>query len=573
LPEGDQPLPLPELAGILENAGISWVKYPVWCSEEDGGKKLEQILQFTERLTKSGIELVAMLLEPPEPIREQFGSDATLTAADIFGSDPKNWFPSLEPIMIQMSNRVRYWQLGSDFDKSLTILPNYIDKIKSIRDQLDNAMQGIFLGIGWDWMQKLPSATEAAELPWNYVSISSDPPPTIREMGTSLDFNRQSPLKPWVVLSPPSKKEGSLQKRAEDLVSRMITAKIHDAQAVFCPDPFSPKRGLMNPDGTPGELFMSWRTTALEIGGGKYIGEMFLPHGAQNRIFLREKDAVMCIWSKKPVEETIFLGENVKQTDIWGRSTGILGIDRLQVVKADRQPTFLTGLNKPIAQWCVEMQLEKKRLPNLFGQSLPNSLVVANPFPETINGKATIVAPRGWMIKPETMSFHLAPNESLKKQFDVILTSIVTNGRNLIRIDFTIETDKVYRFSVFRPIDVGTSDIRVEAQTRLLPGNILEVEQHFINESDKTVNFQCELTAPNRRRLITQIRNQEQGENVQYYQLENGRSLLGQQIWIRAEEIDGPRFYNYQFEVEDPSDDLLLLENPSMKPDKNPGGT
>lgn len=549
LPKGARPWTLSELPSLLEQAGVNWAKYPTWCSEDDGGRQVEQILLFAEKLSNLGISLVGMLFEPPEPVREKF-PNGPLTAAKIFDSDPKNWYPSLEPVMVQLSNRIRYWQLGGDTDLSLLVLPNFVEKLKAIQAQFDRSIQGIDLGIGWDWSQNLPSGAAAANLPWKFVSISSDPPPTAGELGKNLDANRSSPVKSWVVLAPLSREEQPLQARAEDLVGRMVAAKIHGAQAVFCPNPFDAKRGLMKPDGTPSELLLPWRTTATEIGGAEFLGEMTLPRGSHNWVFLRENDAVMYLWNRKRTDEVLYLGEHVKQTTIWGRTSDSLLLDGKQLLEAEPQPSFVTGINKPLAQWCVGLQLQNKRLSNEFGNLQANSFTVKNSFPEEVKGRASIACPKSWAIEPKSIDFSLQPEETLTYKFNAILTSLASLGRNVIRIDFNISGDHPCSFSVYRALDVGSGDVRIEMETRLNARNELEVEQRFFNDSQKTVNFRCELTAPDRRRMTTQILRQGPGENTQVYKLENGLPLIGQTLWLRAEEIDGSRILNYRFEAE-----------------------
>jgi hypothetical protein len=511
---------------------------------------MEQILRFADTLNNAGIELAGMLLEPPEPAREKFGGSGRLTAATVFDSDPKNWYPSLEPAIIQLSNKVHCWQLGRDTDLSLLVLPNFIEKIRVIRGKLDYAMQGMELCIGWNWEENLPTGGAAAALPWNIVSISSDPPLSGPELAKSLDANRQSPLKCWVVLAPLARGEQPPEARAEDLVARMVAAKVHGAAAVFCPDPFDAKQGLLNPDGTPTDLFVPWRTTALEIGGGQFIGEMVLPRGSKNHVFVRDKDAAMYVWNRRPTEEVIYLGEHVQQSDIWGRVSNAASLDGKQLVEIDRRPSFVTGIDKAVAQWSVGLQIEKSQLSSVFGQTLPNCWTVENYFAGEIDGKATIVAPRGWIIEPAEMRFHEASGEKITQQFKIDLPSDAINGGNLVRIDFEIQADRPYRFSVYRSLEVGTSDVRFEVQTRLNKKNELEVEQRLINDTDKRLSFRCELSVPDRRRLESQILDQGRGEQTQVYRLEDGESLVGKPLWLRAEEIDGPRILNYQITAE-----------------------
>ncbi len=50
--------------------------------------------------------------------------------------------------------------------------------------------------------------------------------------------------------------------------------------------------------------------------------------------------------------------------------------------------------------------------------------------------------------------------------------------------------------------------------------------------------------APERRRERQQVFNLGRGRTTVTYVLPNGNQLLGQQIWFRAEEIDGDRILN-----------------------------
>ena len=104
-----------------------------------------------------------------------------------------------------------------------------------------------------------------------------------------------------------------------DLVDQMMSAKIQEADGIFIPNPFSTEHGLMNDDGTPGELLLPWRTTALVLGGSKYLGNIRMPEGSHNHIYTRNGEAVMVVWNEHPVQEVIYLGEDVHQVDIWGR--------------------------------------------------------------------------------------------------------------------------------------------------------------------------------------------------------------------------------------------------------------
>jgi hypothetical protein len=550
LPQGPRPIDLDDLVEILSQSGLGWVKYPVWCSEEDGGVQREKILAFADKLIDREIEFVGLLTAPPESIRNRFPAADPLSAADVFGEDPKKWFPSLEPLIIQASNRMRCWQLGLDTDQSLMNLPNCGDRIGEIRKQLDEAMAGMRLSIGWDWSRPLPARPASKKYPWDIGAMTSTPPLTDRELGERLDADRASPITPWVVLTPLSRDDFPLEERAADLVKRMMTAKIHGAEAVFCPDPFDPKTGLMNPDGTPGELFMPWRSVALQIGDGQYVGGLTLPNRSPNYVFIREKDAAMFLYNTRRTEESLYFGANAKRTDMWGRTYPVLETGGSQMVFADTRPLLVTGMNKAIAQWSIGLVLAKPAIPNEFGKSISNGFRVKNYFSKGITGRVVLVTPELWTLDRNEIEFQVAPNETLEGKFSIMLPSLVANGRNNVRFDFDIQAERRYVFSVYRNIDVGSNAVRIEMKTRLNNDDVLEVEQRFINETDKKVSYRCDLNVPGRTRMSKLILDMGRGEQIQIYRLKNGRSLIGQELWLHAEQADGDEMLNYRFPAE-----------------------
>ena len=83
--------------------------------------------------------------------------------------------------------------------------------------------------------------------------------------------------------------------------------------------------------------------------------------------------------------------------------------------------------------------------------------------------------------------------------------------------------------------------------TRLNAEGQLEVRQKFTNNSSPEVTFRCQLFAPSRRRLRTQIIGLGSGTDTKVYLLENGKELLGETLWLSADEIGGQRVLNYHF--------------------------
>ncbi len=546
LPRGAHPMGLPELAWLASQAGINWVKFPVWYAAESGDDEVAQLITFNERLMSQGISMVGMLSRPPRKIREQFEHPESVPAAEIFSSSEDVWYPSVELVMMRLATLVRWWQLGTDTDTSFVDYPNLTEKISQIKACLDRIGQNVNLGFGWNWMVQLPRSTKQPP-PWQFLNLSCGPPLTDQELESYLAVTQQSGLKRWVVLEPLPEKQYPMQTRVCDLVRRMMAAKIHGAEGVFIPDPFDANCGLMNEDGTPGELLLPWRTTALMLSGAGYAGTMELPCGSPNQVFIQKGSAVMAVWNRERVREVVHFGDDVRQVDLWSGEHAPQQQDHRQVIDVGPVPTFVTGLELPLLKWRQACSMAKDRIPSVFGQRHENNLLVKNTFDVGVSGELKLVMPEVWSVRPNRVDFHLAAGETLRVPFELTLPFDATSGQHRVRVDFTLHADKAYRFSAYFTIGVGLGDVYVECITQLNSNGELEVEQQFHNETSKPVSFRCELFVPDRKRLKTDVLDLQRGSVARTFRLSDGQKLVGKTLWLRAEEIGGSRVLNYRF--------------------------
>jgi len=553
LPRGDKPLAYRVLNQLIGQMGVSRIKYPLWYDEEKSELEVERLMDFIERLTTQGIELVGLLNSPPREVARYLGDPDSLDASQIFGPAPDLWYPSLEPMFSRLVTRVRWWQLGLDDDTSFVDYPNLAKKIALVKAQLDRIGQDVTVGIGWDWMAELPEGGENP--PWRFLTLSVDPPLTDRELAGHLQAVGTTghagggTAERWVVLKPLSRQDYGTDVRATDLVSRMMAAKMHGADAVFIPDPFDPDSGLFQPDGTPGELLLPWRTAALCLSGADYIGSIQMPEGSENRIFARADGVVMVVWNNRPVKEVLYLGAEVKQMTLWGSDISRPDRDQRQVLQVGPLPTFVTGVSLPVTRWRMDCSLAAEKMPSVFGMRHANALRLQNHFDRGVGGSARLIVPDAWNLKPEAFQFKLAMGEDVELPMEIVLPFDASSGRQKVRIDFEMEAERSYRFSAYRHLDVGLGQVSIEFQTRLNEAGELEVEQRFQNHADVRVSFRCQLFAPGRQRQRTQIVGLGRMQDARIYRLPNGKELIGKTILMRAEEINvlRPRVLNYRF--------------------------
>jgi hypothetical protein len=243
----------------------------------------------------------------------------------------------------------------------------------------------------------------------------------------------------------------------------------------------------------------------------------------------------------------------------------------------------------------MALRFENERVESVFGKPHSNAIHFRNYFPQGIGGKISIVAlqsdesrptdedrpddshkleTESWSIEPPEGQFALEANETAKFPFEVRLKNAIF-GEQPIRVDFVVDADEQYQFSVYRTMWVGTGDITIEIKTHLDKDGSLIVQQFMTNNSGRPVDFKCYLHAKDYRRQRAQVYRLGPTPDRTVYRYPNGTELIGKELMLEAEEIGGERVLKYRFPVIDeqptkiptpPDSDSTLGKKRSIRP-------
>jgi hypothetical protein len=72
----------------------------------------------------------------------------------------------------------------------------------------------------------------------------------------------------------------------------------------------------------------------------------------------------------------------------------------------------------------------------------------------------------------------------------------------------------------------------------------------MVNHSPQLVDFKCMLNAPDRRRQRMQVFRLGASPDTKTYRYPNGAELIGAEMWLQIEEVNGSRAINHRFTVE-----------------------
>jgi hypothetical protein len=571
LPDGDRPLSFQDLSRLLPDVGINWVKVPLWF-DASKPRRGDEIIRFVELLGASNIDVVGIIDRPPNQAAATGRAHRETSIAEVLSPDSTTWAAALEPVMTRLSLRVRWWQLGGDFDTSFASLQDLKKRIGQLRTALFRFGQDVRLGMSWEWAS---ANANTGNVSWDFEQLCTDKQPNDAKFAELLAMPHGNSAKRWIMVEPPAKVTGArnaaeaFELRATEFVHRLIAAKVSGADAIIIAKPFNDENGLMRADGMPAELLLPWRTTAAMLGGAQYLGQMQLPNGSENRIFLRgDGQVVMVVWNREPTREVLYLGDHVQQIDLLGRSKASESQNKEQVINVGPTPTFVLGLHEAVTRWRMSVEFEKRQVPSIFAKPHHNSLRFKNYFPQGVGGSVKIVVMQDhgtaesaagqegaagpgfvgdrWTIDPPQMNFQLATNAEMKFPFDIQLKS-VWYGKKPVRIDFTIEADEKLEFSIYRDLEIGTEDLSLDVKSHLDKEGTLIVEQTMTNSAAHPADFKCSLWVQGRRPQRMQVYRLGKNADRKVYRINNGTDLVGKELWLELEELNGQRTLKYRF--------------------------
>jgi hypothetical protein len=494
--------------------------------------------------------------------------------AEVLSSDSTSWSAALDPVMSRLSLRVRWWQLGRDYDTSYVGFPGLDERIAEVRRTLFRFGQDVRLGLSWDW-----SAMEAMNgqtATWDFQQLSLDAQPSEQKFNELLTTPRENAALRWVFVEPPprraeagSQSGSEASQRVGEFIRRLVAAKMHDADAIFVPRPFDDENGLMRAGGMPGELLLPWRTTAAMLGGAEYLGRMELPAGSENRIFKRsDGQVVMVAWNDKPTQEVLYLGNDVRQIDVLGRTTKAERNGKEHVIRVDDVPVFVLGLHEAVTRWRMDASFTKHQVPSIYNIPHANALRFKNYFPQGVGGSLKIVVveehgtehlgseargvertaytPERWTIEPPQTNFQLAAGQAMELPFEIRLKNALF-GKQPVRVDFKVEADEQFEFSVYREMEIGTEDLTLEVNTHLEKDGTLIIEQLMTNSAARLTDLKCYLYAKGRRPERMQVYRLGPSVDRKVYRFPDGADLIGNEMLLEIEELNGPRIVRFRF--------------------------
>jgi hypothetical protein len=143
-------------------------------------------------------------------------------------------------------------------------------------------------------------------------------------------------------------------------------------------------------------------------------------------------------------------------------------------------------------------------------------------------------------------TFQLAPGQETRFPFEIELRNALY-GSQPVRVEFKVESDVEYKFSVYRQLEVGTEDLTLDLECHVGKDGTLLIEQLMTNSAADMPDFRCYLSAKGRRPQRTQVYRLGPNLDRKVYRFPDGRDLMNKEMLLEIEELNGPRVLKYRF--------------------------
>ncbi|HWC90055.1 MAG TPA: hypothetical protein VG433_10380 [Pirellulales bacterium] len=532
---------------LLEEARVGWVKVPLWLASGDAPGHRRAVELF-ESMRRRQIAVIGVLAEPPRD--KQAGLQPPKPAAQLFAKLDDRQAQSLTATLARYGLQVSAWQVGRDGDASFAQAPDPAAAWQALAERVRRVAGDVEIGTFWP---ASVSGKSQGRPPWPLVCMAREQGESDRELADRLAKVRSQGADVMLDMQASDDLAGDAaqasMEQAASLIHRMLAAKVSGVQFIGFEDPLNPARGMIDRDGACQPRLLAWRTAAWAIGAGQYAGDLVLPGGSRCEVFLDESRAMLVVWSDVPTQERLHLGAGAEVVDALGWRTPIATGQGQQSLQTDRIPRFVSGADPEIARWRIASRLEHDRFPTVFGLKHRDALEVTNTFEHPVAGQVTIVPPPGWKVHPQQLELKLAAGQQASLPFEMFIPLAGTTGSHLLRFDVEVQSEPRRRFEVYHHILLGDEHLRLTVRSSINAAGELEVTQRCENTSSEAVTLRCNLFAPGERRLRWQVPNLASGSDEHVYRLSDGERFRDQTLWVRAEEVGGPRVLSYRFVV------------------------
>jgi len=523
--------------------GIRRVKLPVWqtaTSEQvlTADPEFERLLR---ELVSQRMSVVATLASPPAKLAEHYGT-LERSLLDVLAGPPDFWRPYLGLVVARYADVVSQWQLGKDGDSQLMWDGRLPTSLTTLRSEMAKLVTNPEMVCPWSAAHRL--GPDRLDAQFVCLHVPGDvPPERIAEQLSDFRERISQPL--WLTLAGLDAAQYQRLARLADFAKRVVLARAAGADTVFANRPWVYGSVGSLPTVEPTEEYLIYRTLVSALSTSVPAGTMYLGEAIRCHIFDHGSRSTLVVWSEQEQPQTcrLWLGPEARQMDLWGRVSSLRQVGPQQEVTVGPLPIVLDQVESWVARLRASVSVSPTEVQSSF-KLHPLEIRFTNHRAESISGQLELIGPQQWHLNPWQMRFALRPGQTYRRELAMRFPYNEPTGTKVLTARFVIDADRIYELEVPMPLKLKLTDIDVETIPQFVDDRLV-IRQSITNRTGQPINFRAALTVPHRPPQRRPVAALQPGQTVnKLYVFDRGRALLGQDLHVALEEIQGRRVFN-----------------------------
>ncbi len=444
--------------------------------------------------------------------------------------------------------------MGWDYDDSVSEHNNWEQNLGSLTRHIRSFGPETRLTIPHDAIIESIDQPNKKEAAWDRYLIHASPSLTGEEIQA---YSKQPGLQPrdhWITIDPLDSRRYSLVDRVQDITERMIAVQQNAWETAWFSDPSDPKYAILDAEGGPDEMFLPLRTLTENLNNAEDFITMPMGENIKNIIYRVGNEDRMILWSNRPVEVPLYIGNEWTATDIWGRPVVPLPPKpngqkiAPRVIQVGAWPVIIRKINRMAALWVMNVKIENPIIENRVGAVEPVRVYLYNPTNKMAAGKVEIYAPTLLQDDLASAPLSVEPNSGAAISVPIQLQPDAGQINEPVDIFITLDGHPPTQFGVKQSLNVGLKDFKLESSSIIDEQDQLVIQLTMTNESGQAANFDCMLLLPDKPRKRIQMINLNESA-TRTIVVDQGSAYKGQLLWLRCEEISSGRVLNHRIPV------------------------
>ncbi len=528
---------------LLEQLSAGVVKAPLWRRDVSDAEVLwgdYQLGGLLKSLSDSGVEIVALLEDPPGTLAEQYGHP-DLTLLDVLSSSPEQWRPYLALMLARYGPYIRAWQVGADDRPILRSDRRLAAAVSNVRTELHPLIGASDLS----GPREIYDRRGAKALPAEIVAVAAPSTMSAEGVGRQLSSLAGDDMpRRWATIELPARDRYDRRSRLVEFARRVVVVLQSGAETVFIPQPWETREQGGTKIMSPLEEFILYRTLTQVLGGTRPITPVWLDHGVHGWLFGTKgsEDGALVIWSDgdepRPRGLSIDIDEGARQVDLWGNVGEMPRGEGGRTATIEAMPTIVRPVSAARLRTMAGFSIDTPDLrPDVLEQF--RTLTLTNSRGIQMHGKLTLKAPRGWQIHPRQHAVDLDPGETGEFEIRILVPTNQAVGNYTLRGRLALEGDPLDGLRVQLPLKIAVPELDVGVAART-DGDRLIIRHRITNRTEESLNLRGVLIAPGFPRQVRIVQHLAPGQTaVRHFEIEDAAALSGKRCRVSVEQVDG----------------------------------